>query len=65
MSIKMFSENSRVIVQSDGDVFVIKVSNDNNSINYFLSDEEVRELQILCEYHLQTSGVKKRGMNDE
>lgn len=59
MSIKMFSEDSRLIAQSDRDIFVIKITDDTKSINYFLSDEEVRELQILCEYHLQNKESEK------
>lgn len=59
MSIKMFSEDSRLIAQSDRDIFVIKITDDTKSTNYLLSDEEVRELQILCEYHLQNKESEK------
>lgn len=59
MSIKMFSEDHRFLAQSDRDLFVIKITDDTKSINYLLSDEEVRELQILCEYHLQNKESEK------
>lgn len=59
MSIKMFSEDARFIVQSNKDIFAIQISRDNKSINYFLSDEEVEELQMLCEYHLQKRESEK------
>ena len=53
MSLKMFSEDSKFIAQTNRDVFAIRISRENESINYFLSDTEVRELKALCEYHLQ------------
>ena len=59
MSIKMFSEDARFIAQSNRDIFAIKITDDTKSINYLLSDEEVRELQILCEYHLQNKESEK------
>lgn len=52
MSIKVFSEDSRFIAGSNKDLFAISISDDTKSVNYFLDDEEVRELQALCEYHL-------------
>ena len=57
--IKMFNEDLGFIAETNKDVFAIKVRQDNESINYFLSDEEVKELQILCEYHLQNKGVNE------
>lgn len=56
MSLKMFSEDSKFIAQTNRDVFAIRISRDNESINYFLSDTEVRELKALCEYHLNKGG---------
>lgn len=53
MSLKMFSEDSKFIAQTNRDVFAIRISRENESINYFLSDTEVKELKALCEYHLQ------------
>ena len=59
MGLKMFSEDLRFIAQTNTDLFAIKVRNDNSSINYLLSDEEVKELQMLCEYHLQIKKSEK------
>ena len=59
MGLKMFSEDLRFIAQTNTDLFAIKVRNDNSSINYLLSDEEVKELQMLCEYHLQYKKSEK------
>lgn len=59
MGLKMFSEDLRFIAQTNTDLFAIKVRHDNQSVNYLLSDEEVRELQMLCEYHLQNKKSEK------
>ena len=58
--IKMFGEKSEFIAVTNKDVFTIKIRNENNeSVNYFLSDKEVKELQMLCKYHLQNKGVNE------
>lgn len=51
--IKIYSEDLRFVAESNTDIFAIAVRNDNASVNCFLDDEEVRELQTLCEYHLR------------
>lgn len=51
--IKMFGEDRKFIVQTNKDIFAIKIDGNTESVNYFLSDEEVEELKTLCEYHLQ------------
>lgn len=51
--IKIFSEDLRFVAESNKDIFAIAVRNDKTSVNCFLEDEEVRELQALCEYHLR------------
>lgn len=53
MIVKVFSEDLKFIAGSNKDVFTIKVSNDTQTINYFLNDDEVKVLQTLCEYHLR------------
>ncbi len=53
MIVKIFSEDCNFIAQTNKKVFSIKLSDDTQIINYFLDDEEVRELQMLCEYHLR------------
>lgn len=53
MSMKMFSEDTRFIASTNYDVFAIKIRDDNESLNYILSDDEVRDLQTLCECHLR------------
>ena len=69
MTMKMFSEDTNFVAETNRDVFAIKISRysdadaqspaRNVSVNYFLSDDEVKELQILCEYHLQNKGVNE------
>lgn len=51
--IKIFSEDLRFVAESNTDIFAVMIRGDNNSLNCFLSDEDVRELQALCEYHLR------------
>ena len=51
--IKMFSVDSGFLAKTNKDVFVVKIRNETQSVNCFLSDEEVRELKTLCEYHLR------------
>lgn len=63
MTMKMFSEDTNFVAETNKDVFAIKINRYSDadaqsparivSVNYFLSDEEVKELQMLCEYHLQ------------
>lgn len=59
MTLKMFSEDHRFIAQSDRDMFVIKITDEHRSVNYFLDDEDVRELQALCKCHLQNKKSEK------
>lgn len=59
----MFSEDSNFIAQTNNDVFAIEIrrysdANANSPakvvcVNYFLSDDEVKDLQMLCECHLR------------
>ena len=53
MSLKMFSDDTGFIATTNKDIFAVKIRNETESINYILSDTEVRELKALCEYHLQ------------
>ena len=57
--IKMFSEDTEFIATTNKDIFAVKVRNETESVNCVLSDEEVKELQMLCEYHLQNKGVNE------
>lgn len=57
--IKMFSEDLGFVAETNKDIFAIKVRNENESVNCFLSDEDVKELQTLCEYHLQNKRVNE------
>ena len=57
--LKMFDEDHKFVVQTNKDVFAIKIDGINESPNYFLSDEEVEELKALCEYHLQNKSVSE------
>lgn len=57
--IKMFSEDSRFIAETNKDVFAIKIRSDTQSVNYFLNDEEVRELQTLCKTYLWNRRVNE------
>lgn len=51
--IKMFSEDLGFIAETNKDIFAILVRNGKESVNCILSDEDVKQLQKLCEYHLQ------------
>ncbi len=65
----MFSEDTNFIAQSNNDVFAIeikKIVNDDTfhtsrlvCVNYFLSDEEVKDLQTLCECHLRNKANRE------
>jgi hypothetical protein len=57
--IKMFSEDLGFVAETNKDIFAILVRNEKESVNCFLCDEEVKELQMLCEYHLQNKGVNE------
>ena len=59
MTLKMFSEDTGFIVTTDKDLFAVQIRNETDSINCILDDEDVRELQILCEYHLQNKKSEK------
>lgn len=62
MTLKMFNENKGFIATTDKDIFAVKIRNETDSVNCSLCDEEVKELQILCQYHLQKN---KADSNDE
>lgn len=51
--IKLFSEDSRFIVQYDDVAFAIKIRDGIRSVTYFLSDGDVKELQAMCKCYLQ------------
>ncbi len=51
--IKMFSEDLGFVAETNKDIFAILVRNGKESVNCILSDEDVKQLQTLCEYHLQ------------
>lgn len=51
--IKIFSEDLRFVAETNTDIFAIAIRNDTTSVNCFLNDYEVRELQALCEYYLR------------
>lgn len=65
----MFSEDSNFIAQTNNDIFAIEIRRYSDAdakspakvvcVNYFLSDDEVRDLQMLCECHLRNKEVKE------
>lgn len=69
MTMKMFSEDTNFVAETNRDIFAIKISRYSDtdaqsparivSVNYFLSDDEVRDLQMLCECHLRNKGVNE------
>lgn len=53
MIVKIFSDDSKFIAESNKDLLAIKIRGKDETVSYFLTDDEVRELQTLCEYHLR------------